>query len=281
MKQLLMASVAMLACALPMSAHAENTPRPVTADHRVREVNYSDQNVIAIRSAFRTATQIEFAQGEVIKFVAMGDTVSWEVAPAENSLFIKPRERAGGTNLIVVTDYAGQKRNYTFALAAVANGRSSETFYKVRVRYPEQEAAARREAAARQQLTQVLAQQNGAIRAALDLGVLEGMRNLNYSVQGSSEIQPSEVTDNGQFTVLRFPNQREIPAIFTVNPDGSEATASFDVRDEFVVIHGVFRQLRLRRGKVVLCIYNDSPNFYGRDPKTDTASEVVERKTEN
>lgn len=281
MKQFLIASATIMAATLPTSVRAENTPRPVTADHRVREVNYSDQNVIAIRSAFRTATQIEFAQGEVIKFVAMGDTVSWEVAPAENSLFIKPREHAGGTNLIVLTDYAGQKRNYTFALAAVANGRAADTFYKVRVRYPEQEAAARREAAARQQLTQILAQQNGAIKAALDLGVLEGTRNLNYSVQGSSEIQPSEVTDNGQFTVLRFPSQRQIPAIFTVNPDGSEATASFDVRDEFVVIHGVFRQLRLRRGKVVLCIYNDSPNYYGRDPKTDTASEVVERQTEN
>jgi type IV secretion system protein VirB9 len=281
MKQLHILGVAIMAAALSSAASAENTPRPVTADHRVREVSYSDQNVIAIRSAFRTATQIEFAQGEVIKFVAMGDTVSWEVAPAENSLFIKPRERAGGTNLIVVTDYAGQKRNYTFALSAVANGRAAETFYKVRIRYPEQEAAALREAAARRQLAQVLAQQNGAIKAALNLGVLEGTRNLNYTVQGSSEIQPSEVSDNGQFTVLRFPNQREIPAIFTVNPDGSEATASFDVRDEFVVIHGIFRELRLRRGKVVLCIYNEKPSFYGRDPKTDTASEVVERQTED
>ena len=280
MKQLLTAA-ALGAAALPVHAAAENTPRPVTADHRVREVNYSDQNVIAIRSAFRTATQIEFASNEVIKFVAMGDTVSWEVAPAENSLFIKPRERAGGTNLIVVTDYGGQKRNYTFALSAVANSRSAGAYYKVRLRYPQQEAAARREAAARQQLAQVLAQQNGAIKTALDLGVLEGTRNLNYRVQGSSELQPSEVTDNGQFTVLRFPNQRGIPAIFTVNPDGSEATASFDVRDEFVVIHGVFRQLRLRRGKVVLCIYNDNPSFYGRDPKTDTASDVVQRTTEN
>lgn len=272
---------AILTIAMPTIASAENTPRPVTADHRVREVNYSDQNVIAIRSAYRTATQIEFAQGEVIKFVAMGDTVSWEVAPAENSLFIKPRERAGGTNLIVVTDYAGQKRNYTFALSAVTNSRVAQTYFKVRVRYPEQDAAALREATARRQLAQVLAQQNGAMKAALDLGVLEGARNLNYTVQGASAIQPSEVTDNGQFTVLRFPNQREIPAIFTVNPDGSEATASFDVRDEFVVIHGVFRELRLRRGKVVLCIYNDSPSFYGRDPKTDTASEVVGRQTEN
>ena len=55
----------------------------------------------------------------------------------------------------------------------------------------------------------------------------------------------------------------------------------FDVRDEFVVVHGVYKEMRLRRGKVVLCIYNESPNFYGRDPKTDTASEVVERTTEN
>jgi type IV secretion system protein VirB9 len=31
----------------------------------------------------------------------------------------------------------------------------------------------------------------------------------------------------------------------------------------------------------VLCIYNESPSFYGRDPKTDTASEAVERTTEN
>jgi type IV secretion system protein VirB9 len=113
------------------------------------------------------------------------------------------------------------------------------------------------------------------------MGVLEGTRNLAYKVQGATALQPSEVSDNGQFTVMRFPNQREIPAIFTVNPDGSEATAPFDVRDEFVVVHGVYKEMRLRRGKVVLCIYNESPSFYGRDPKTDTASEAVERTTEN
>ena len=64
-----MKSSILLAAAIlvtPIVAIAENTPRPVLADHRVREVNYSDQNVIAIRSAFRTATQIEFAQGETI-----------------------------------------------------------------------------------------------------------------------------------------------------------------------------------------------------------------------
>ena len=98
-----------------------------------------------------------------------------------------------------------------------------------------------------------------------------------YSVQGSSAIQPSEITDNGQFTALRFPNQRELPAFFAVNPDGSESIVPFDVRDEFVVIHGVFAQLRLRRGREVLCVFNEAPDFYGRDPKTGTASSIVER----
>lgn len=279
MKPILLLAAAIVA--LSATPALAQTPVQRGPDNRIREVNYTDGNVIQIRSAFRTATQIEFAPGEVIKFVAMGDTVSWEVAPADNSLFVKPRERAGATNLIVVTDFQGTKRNYTFELSAVAGARSPGTFFKVRLRYPEYEVLQARVAAQRAQLTAAFAAQNGAIKAALDIGVLEGTRNLNYKVQGTSALQPSEVSDNGQFTVLRFPNQREIPAIFTVNPDGSEATASFDVRDEFVVVHGVYKELRLRRGKVVLCIYNESPNFYGRDPKTDTASEVVERTTEN
>ncbi len=257
------------------------TPTQRGPDARIREVAYTDGNVIQIRSAFRTATQIEFAPGEVIKFVAMGDTVSWEVAPAENSLFVKPRERAGATNLIVVTDFQGAKRNYTFELSAVASPRTPGTFFKVRLRYPEYEAQQARLAAQRNQLAEALAAQNRAVTLSLDMGVLEGTRNLAYKVQGATALQPSEVSDNGQFTVMRFPNQREIPAIFTVNPDGSEATAPFDVRDEFVVVHGVYKEMRLRRGKVVLCIYNESPSFYGRDPKTDTASEAVERTTEN
>ena len=280
MKNILLLAVAVGAF-VPVAASAEQTPRQLGPDQRIREVNYTDGNVIQIRSGFRTATQIEFALGEVIKFVAMGDTVSWEVAPADNSLFVKPRERAGVTNLIVVTEFQGTKRNYTFELTAVASARSPGTFFKVRLRYPEYEAAQRALAAQQAQLRAALAAQNSADKVALDLGVLEGKRNLNYKVEGASELQPSEVTDNGQFTVLRFPNQREIPAIFTVNPDGSEATAQFDVRDEFVVIHGVYKEIRLRRGKVVLCIYNGSQSFYGRDPKTDTASEVVERKTED
>jgi type IV secretion system protein VirB9 len=272
------AVIAMMIAASPLAAN--ETPHPTAQDSRIRDVIYSETQVFRIVGVFRSATQIVFSEGERVEHVALGDTVSWEVAPAENSLFIKPRELAGATNLIVMTRSAAGVRNYTFELTARRGGigaRSADTFFKVAFRYPREEAAAAQAAAIHAAYTRGLALQSGAIRSALDLGVLEGRRNLKYSVQGSSAIQPSEITDNGQFTALRFPNQRELPAFFAINPDGSESIVPFDVRDEFVVIHGVFGQLRLRRGKEVLCIFNEAPDFYGRDPKTGTASSVVER----
>src|SRR3546814_17433005 len=94
-------------------------------------------------------------------------------------------------------------------------------------------------------------------------------------MQGSTAIQPSEVSDNGQFTVMRFPNQRELPAFFIVNPDGSEAIASFDVRDEYVVLHGVYGTIRLRRGLEVLCIHNQKTDYYGRSEERRVGKESV------
>jgi len=273
-----LAAIAMMLAA--GTAFAGETPQPTAEDSRIREVIYSEAQVFRIVGVFRSATQIVFSSGERVEYVALGDTVSWEVAPADNSLFIKPRERAGATNLIVITRSSAGNRTYTFELSARRGGisaKTSDTFFKVKFRYPQEEAAAAEAAKTQAAYAQSLALQSGAIRSALDLAVLEGKRNINYSVQGSSNIQPSEITDNGQFTALRFPNQRELPAFFAVNPDGSESIVPFDVRDEFVVIHGVYAQLRLRRGKEVLCVFNEAPDFYGRDPKTGTASSIVER----
>jgi type IV secretion system protein VirB9 len=266
----------------PSPAVADETPQPSAQDSRIREATYSETEVFRIVGVFRSATQIVFSPGERVEHVALGDTVSWEVAPAENSLFIKPRELAGSTNLIVITRSNAGNRTYTFELSARRGGigsKSADTYFKVVFRYPREEAAAAQAAATQAAYTQAAALQSGAIRSALDLAVLEGKRNLQYSVQGSAAIQPSEITDNGQFTALRFPNQRELPAFFAVNPDGTESIVPFDVRDEFVVVHGVFAQLRLRRGKEVLCVFNEARDFYGRDPKTGTASSVVERTT--
>lgn len=263
--------------AAPTPAIAQEVPRPTELDDRVREAVYRERQVYEIPGSFRTVTEIVFSRGEVVEHVALGDSISWEVAPAANSLFIKPRENAARTNLTVITRSQLGPRTYRFALGST---RSSRGFFTVIFRYPEQEAAERQAREAMAQLAALEVLEGRAINSALDIGVLEGTRNTDYSLRGSVAIQPSEVSDNGQFTVMRFPGQRELPAVFVVNPDGSEAIASFDVRDDYVVVHGVYPMIRLRRGEEVLCIINDSPQFYGRDPGTDTASELVERTTE-
>jgi type IV secretion system protein VirB9 len=107
--------------------------------------------------------------------------------------------------------------------------------------------------------------------------VVEGRRNMAYAVQGATSLQPSEVTDNGRMTVMRFPANQPIPAIYQVEAGGTESLVPFDVRGEFVVVHVVAKELRLRRGREVLCVYNEAFEPYGANPATGTAAPDVER----
>ena len=278
MRRALIALAAASLSATP--ALASETPRPGAADARVRQVDYSASQVYRIVGTFRAATEIVFGTDETIVNAAVGDTVSWEVQPRGYMIFIKPRERAGPTNLIVTTSRGGELRDYTFELVARSGSigpGSAETFFRVQFRYPEDERLKRERLKVLQAALQLGALQKEAVKTALDTGVVEGARNLHYTVEGASDLQPSEITDNGQFTVMRFPANHEIPSIFLVRDDGSETLVPYDVRDDFVVVHLVAKQLRLRRNGEVLCIFNEAPQPYGVNYGSDTASPHVER----
>lgn len=280
-RNLLLAGV-LAAITVNAPAWAEEIPTAGRQDTRIRYVNYDHDEVVRVNGVFRAASQIVFGEGETIASVALGDTVSWEVAPADNILFIKPRERAPATNLIVVTRRGGVTRTYTFALTARAGAISTGTDaqFVVRFRYPNEEAAAARHAQMQQLQSQALMVEAGGVRVALEGAAVQGPRNIDYVIAGSSDLAPSEITDNGQFTIMRFPRNQQLPAIFTVLPDGSEAVVPYDVRGEFVVIHQVARQLRLRRGNVLACIWNNAFERYGPDNSSGTASPDVERQVE-
>jgi type IV secretion system protein VirB9 len=271
----LVAACAFLGPALPALALA--TPAPGRADPRIRTVDYDPLQVVRVVGVFRTATQILFGPNETILHVAVGDMTGWDVVAERNILFMKPKERRGPTNLIATTSLpGGETRNYTFELTT-RDGPSStsapDTFFVVRFRYPADEKAA---------LVAVIAAEETALRQKvvelkLDRGVIEGRRNFAYEVEGPASLQPSEVSDNGGFTVMRFPAGQAIPAIYTVTPDGTESLVPFDVRGEFVVIHATGRLFRLRRGREVLCIYNTANDPYGVNLGTHTASPEVDR----
>lgn len=258
----------------PHPAFAAETPVPGPKDARVRNVNYDPDQVVTIVGSFRHAIEIQFGPGETVTQAALGDTISWQIAPVGNIVFLKPREKAGGTNLIVVTNANGAPRTYHFNLTLG----TGEAMYGIRFHYPREERAM---AALQVQLAQAQAAravETNITTSALDHAVIEGTRNMNYTVQGDSSLQPTEISDNGEFTVLRYPGHADIPSIFAVDVDGTETIVPYDVREDFVVIHAVYRQLRLRRGNVVLCIYNEAPPRNDRGDRTGTVSNIVERK---
>jgi type IV secretion system protein VirB9 len=264
------------------TAFAAEVPTPGNHDSRMRYVDYEPAEVYKIKGVYRTALQIIFGDGEEVLNIALGDTVSWEVAPSGNIIYLKPREQAGPTNLIVTTKLGSEIHNYNFELSARTGTlrHGSDAVFQVRFRYPARQREALRVAQQRAQYQKAMAVEGDTINLALSAAVTQGKRNLDYELAGSGDLQPSEVTDNGQFTVLRFPRDFELPAFFKVLPDGSEAIVNFDVRGEFVVLHEVARQIRLRRGKKMLCIWNNAYDPYGADYSSGTASPYVDRKVE-
>ncbi|HEY0435510.1 MAG TPA: TrbG/VirB9 family P-type conjugative transfer protein, partial [Phenylobacterium sp.] len=193
-----------------------------------------------------------------------------------NILFVKPKAPRGPTNLIVTTGRDGATRTYTFELSTrggSAARTAADTVFGLRFRYPE-DAKAR---AAAQLAAAASAIDRRILDLKLDRAVVQGRRNLAYSVQGAAALQPSEVSDNGRFTVLRFPGNQPLPTIYEVAATGTESLVPFDVRGEFVVVHAVVRALRLRRGRDVLCLYNEAFEPFGQVPATGTAAGDVQR----
>lgn len=269
-----LALAAIFAVATAAPALAVETPRAGVADPRIKTIDYDPLQVVRIVGVFRTATQIRFSAEETILHVALGDTSGWEVAPETNILFAKPTAPRAPTNLIVTTrTVAGETRHYTFELAARGGRAAGDAFFVVQFRYPAVEK--QRLEAALSAEAQALEQR--VLQLKLDRGVLDGPRNLAYALQGSSAIAPSEVTDNGRFTVLRFPGAQAVPAVYAVSPDGAEALVPFDVRGEFLVVHQTAAQLRLRRGREVVCIFNLAYQPAGRPTGTATAAADVDR----
>lgn len=246
------------------------------ADPRVRTVIYDPSQVYRIVGVLRSATQILFAPDEEILHVALGDASGWEAVPEGHVLFLKPTAPRRPTNLIVTSRRSEETRHYAFELVARSGnmGRDTpDTFFQVRFRYLADEQAL----VSRALDAEAAVLEARVLQLRLDRGVLEGRRNLAYQAQGPTSLAPSEVSDNGRFTVLRFPGAQAIPAIYAVGADGAEALVPFDVRGEFVVVHGVVAQLRLRRGREVVCLWNQALDPYGVNLGTGTAAADVQR----
>ena len=261
---------------LALPALALEVPSGASQDSRVRFVNYQPYNITRVVGSLRSSVQVEFAADEEIAHVALGNSVAWEVAPAGNTLFLKPRENQPVTNISVVTTRRnGSTRSYQMELT-VRDGSveaGQNTYFYVKYRYPDDEAELRRREAA----SRALAARAKDADNVLSLHEAYGPRNWRYSAQGSHALEPQSVYDNGKITTFAFVGNQEMPAIYMENSDGSESLVPKSIDRDLVMVHAISRKFILRRGKEVLCIFNEAYDRVGINPDTNTTSPSVER----
>jgi type IV secretion system protein VirB9 len=221
-------------------ALAEQAPRAVIQDSRIRTVPFQRDNVVVVHGALGVSTMVAFGDDERIETVAIGDSVGWQAVPDQSKrfLFIKPLEPHAVTNMNVVT----RKHIYNFLLRAVDN-RASVVF-KVRFTYPDVE---------EDQRLLALAKAKAAMPNYRALMSRPGT-NFDYSYKGQVTAKPDFVFDDGIKTYFRFGG--EVPAIFLVKPDRSETLVNYRREGEIIVVDKVAGQFTMRKGDETACVFN-------------------------
>lgn len=267
----------LIALLVPTLALAELTPKQGVFDPRVRVVDYNPLNVVKLSTFYGVSTHIQFADGENIVDVAVGDDQAWKIVPRGNHLFIKPQATKADTNVTVVTD----RRTYQFALVVQPRRMNDSTawsdpnlIFSLSFRYPEDEAAqlakTETKAAVKARLNEVKSKLTDATKAG---------QNFDYWVAGSEEISPTAARDDGRFIYLTFSNNRDMPAVYSVDAKGNEALINTNVIDgNTIVVQRLVPSLILRKGNAVASVVNKSFDLNGGiDNTTGTVASDVER----
>jgi type IV secretion system protein VirB9 len=230
-------------------------------DERIRIVPYNANQVVKIITAVGNPTLIQFEEGETVLdsskgMIGMGDAKAWSVGPKGSNIMLKPVAERPDTKLLVVTT----KRTYAFEIKSVSKKSGIEPTLIVRFDYPDSKAKA----------ALLANQKRSAINDRLDqIAGQDGIsprRNANYMKQGDDALAPSAVEDDGRFTFMRFDSSRELPVVYKILPDGTEALTNFHMDSDTgtVVIHEVAAKFILRYGTAVMAIRNDSFNPDGK-----------------
>lgn len=263
---------------------------PQAGDPRLREVTYDPRAVVTVPVERGVVSLVALDTDEAITEVAAGlggDCVKPEAAwcivaqPGGRTVFVKPKSNASSANtLAVVTD----RRAHAFRFEVLADTDPEPPIYRLHVKAPTRPAvtAPRLASPAPYSLPPLIVQPlpQPEELVAERLQAKPQVLNSQYSMaegRNSDEIVPSLVFDDGRFTYMRFPGNREVPAVFHVRSDGSETLINARMEDDLLVVDLVSRRLMLRAGSSVVGLWNEAFDLDGLPPEAGTTVPGVER----
>lgn len=234
---------------------ALDSPQGSAFDQRLRHTVYKADDVYPIHAVNGIVSTIIFAPDEKVTAHSSGFSTAWEFAARGNKFFLKPRAKQGSTNLVIVTN----KRIYYFDLKLGWNRKTAT--YQLVFDYPEDRLARAQEAARKASVDALLKQSPVPDGDDAAKGPV-AERNTHYTMNfgkasASKDIAPVRAFDDGRFTYLLMKKQSDFPAAYRVVED-SETLLNSHVEGNWLVIHGVYKELHLRAGQAVVGIYNES-----------------------
>jgi type IV secretion system protein VirB9 len=229
MKYLIPISAAILTITTSLAV-AEQKPVTVEVDTRIKKFDYDENNVYKLDVYLKAITTVEFADGEQVQSILVGDSASWEIVRLQsgNVLSVKPTIPNALTNMTVFTD----QRVYTFELRSVGTilpgqlSPMSQT-YRTAFTYPEEKK---------------------------EDGFATSPKNYDYFSAGESKFNPVSVYDNGKQTFFEFPENSPKPAIFKTGQKGGESLVNMRTKDNFVIVDAVNDYWTIRIGDEYICV---------------------------
>jgi type IV secretion system protein VirB9 len=229
-------------------AMAVREAKPTAIDSRIRVMVYNPNDVFKYTGYYGYQASIEFADGEAVDTISMGDSTSWQIVPSGRRIFLKPMEDNATTNMTIITN----KHTYFFELHAqeVEDIDDPEMVFNVRFIYPDEgeESAVRHYAG-----TGLVTPESDE-----DDNELDENYNYNYTMSGSELTAPIKIFDDGEFTYFQFKDKNaEVPAFFLVDSDNSESIVNYRVSGKYIVVERVASRFTLRHGNDIVCIFNE------------------------
>ncbi|UGA49004.1 TrbG/VirB9 family P-type conjugative transfer protein (plasmid) [Bradyrhizobium quebecense] len=212
---------------------AEQSPKAAASDWRIKRYVYDENNVYKLDLYLKSITAIQFAQGETIESILVGDSASWEVVKLKvgNVMSVKPIIDQALTNMTVYTD----RRIYTFELRTVG------------------EIKAGMQAGARQafRTTFIYPDESKAPHEGAGRGL---PINYGYAVSGDARFRPIAVTDNTLQTTFIVPRGAPRPAVFMIGQDREEKLVNSRTDGDRIVVDGISEFWVMRIGDDTVCV---------------------------
>ncbi len=222
-----------------VNAYAQS--KPIAIDSRIKTFIYSENEVFHISINYGYQTSIEFAEGEEVQTISVGNNYAWQLTPIGRRLFIKPLEENILTNMTLLTN----KRAYQFEVQSKSPSYTidDDLVYVIRFFYPDKDFDK-----TKPKLESIEQDPVPVIKPY----------NFNYTISGPDSIAPVKIFDDGINTFFKFDENLQVIPKISVLEENKYVETTPRVRGDYILVNTVAERFRVSNDNINVEVFNEN-----------------------